>query len=282
MNDNKQNNRFKKKIRNQLNKRIAQFQEPLTRPEKWLYTHGMLSKTNLSLPDFLGIGAQKSGTSWLYYNLRCHPELYLAEPKELHYFDWNFHKSLRFYSNKFKPGDQKVKGEITPGYSIISPNRIKFIHKLKPDLKLIFLMRNPIDRAWSHALMNLVEMPNIKFKDIEDSNFYAHFKAERSTKRGDYLTILKNWLTYFPSDQLYIGFFEDIKDHPQELLIKIFTHLGVSKDVNWDFFPYREVIKKNPKIPMPEKYRHFLEDMYRRDIEILYERFRFPVEGWRC
>ena len=250
--------------------------------EKSLYTFGLLSKNGLCLPNFLGIGAQKAGTTWLYENLRHHPDLYLPEPKELHYFDWEFHKPLKSYSNKFRPGCHKVKGEITPGYSIIPLERIQFIQNIMPDVKLIFLMRNPIRRAYSQALMNLVKLRNRNIEDVHESEFYAHFKAARSVKRGDYQAILNNWLSVFPRDQLYVAFFEDIVNRPRELLGEVFDHIGVSRDVEWSCFPYIKVVHKGLSIPLPKQYRAFLEDMYRRDIDMLHERFGAAVAGWRC
>lgn len=253
-----------------------------SRLEKSLYVCGIRSVKGLCLPDFLGIGAQKAGTTWLYENLRHHPDLYLPEPKELHYFDWQFHESLRSYSDIFRPGSQKVKGEITPGYSVIPMERIRFIRAIIPDVRLIFLIRNPIDRAWSQAFMNLVKLPNRQFEKVYESEFYAHFKAERSVRRGDYLTILNNWLSIFPREQMYIGFFENIANRPKDLLSKVFAHMGVSNDVDWTSFPYNKVIYKGPGIPIPQKYREFLAKMYCLEIESLHERFGGPIEAWLC
>ncbi|MDY7079448.1 MAG: sulfotransferase [Chloroflexota bacterium] len=250
--------------------------------EKWLSARAIHAGAKSCLPDFLGIGAQKAGTSWLYENLRHHPELYLPEPKELHYFDWDFLESLRSYSARFEPGRQKVKGEITPGYGILSLRRIRLIRAIMPDVKLIFFMRNPIERAWSQALMNLVSIPGRKYEEVHESEFDAHLKHERSVRRGDYLTILDNWLRVFPSERLYIGFFEDIASSPQELLGEIFAHLGVSREVDWESFPFREVINRSPSVSMPQKYRESLQKMYCQDIEILYERFGDRVAAWRC
>ena len=248
--------------------------------EKWPYLFGIHSTTDLCLPDFLGIGAQKAGTSWLHRNLRCHPELYLPRTKELHYFDSFFYRSLKSYSLNFEPGDLNVKGEITPEYSIIHLKRIRFIRLVMPDLKLIFFMRNPVERAWSQALMNIVRKPKRNIVEVEDSEFFAHFKHERSVIRGDYLTILNKWLSQFPSEQMHIGFFEDIVNSPKETLCEIFKYLGVSSDVDWDSFPYNKVVNPNPKIPIPEKYKVFLQDMYRRDIALLQERFASRVDSW--
>ncbi len=173
-----------------------------------------------------------------------------------------------------------MKGEITPEYSIIHLKRIRFIRLVMPDLKLIFFMRNPVDRAWSQALMNIVRKPKRDIGEVEDSEFFAHFKHDRSVMRGDYLTILDKWLSQFPSEQMHIGFFEDIVNRPKETLCEIFEYLGVSSDVDWDSFPYNKVPNPNPKIPIPEKYKVFLQDLYRSDMELLQERFGSRVDSF--
>lgn len=260
------------------------------RVEKWRYTRGLCATDHLCLPDFLGIGAQRAGTTWLYENLRCHPEVFLPEHKELHYFDETFHRSLRFYAKQFEPGHYQVKGEITPAYGILPIERIRFIHTIMPEVKPIFMMRNPIDRAWSQAVMDLVTRKKRKLADVTDAKFTAYLTSEPCIKRSDYLTILDNWISVFPREQLYIGFFEDIINRPRERLSDIFSHLGVSDEVDWTRFPVNRVIlpyagpvdghQSSPAYMRPE-IRRFLEQMYKPDIERLYERFGRPIAGWR-
>lgn len=163
-----------------------------SRVEKKAYRWGWLTFHPRLAPDFLGIGAQKSGTTWLYKNLRCHPELFLPDEKELHYFDWNYERSLRWYGHQFKPGINKIKGEITPGYSIIERERIALIHRLWPKLRLVLLLRNPIDRAWSQAVMNLVTLSGRPYEDVSPTEFLEHFRSPRSVLRGDYRSIIDN------------------------------------------------------------------------------------------
>jgi len=183
----------------------------------------------LTLPDFLGIGAQKSATSWLHQQLIKHPEIYLPEQKEIHYFDKHPSASLAWYSYHFKEGVSKIKGEITPGYAILPLKKIKLIKKIMPNAKLIYLLRNPIDRAWSHALMDLVRRKNRRFEEISKSEFYAHFKSKNNSMvRGDYLTCINNWLSVFPKNQLYIGFFDEIISQPKKILKEILKHIDVS------------------------------------------------------
>src|SRR6478735_2243157 len=80
----------------------------------------------LPLPDFLGIGAQKAGSSWLRANLRRHPELYLP-PSELHFFDQHPSRGLAEYSRHFGATEARVKGEITPAYSVLPEDRVQSI-----------------------------------------------------------------------------------------------------------------------------------------------------------
>ncbi len=260
------------------------------RLEKWRYTRGLCATDQLCLPDFLGIGAQKAGTTWLYENLCRHPGIFLSHPKELHYFDETFHRSLRFYAKHFEPGRYQVKGEITPAYSILPIARIRFIRTVMPAVKLIFIMRNPSDRAWSQAVMELVTKKKRKLAEVTDSAFKTYFTSERCMRRNDYLTILDNWMSVFPREQLYIGFFEDIVNHPRELLSDVFSHLGVSGKVNWTRFPVDQVVlphtgpvhgHQGSRTHMRPEIRRFLEQLYKPEIDRLYERFGEPIAAWR-
>lgn len=248
--------------------------------ERRLYETDLFGE--VSFPDFLGIGAQKSGTTWLNANLRSHPDIFLAKD-ELHYFDQYWWTSLRGYSEVFSERHASVAGEITPAYSILPVHRIRVIRALRPDLKLIFLMRNPIERAWSQARMNLVTLTDREYEEVSDEEFLDHFTQERSIssiKRGDYLQILDNWLTVFPEDQLHVDFFERIADDPQGLLEDVFSFLGVSTEVDWKNFPYNEVIFSGSDREIPPHFRSFLEDLYTEDLKRLHDRFGEPVRPW--
>jgi hypothetical protein len=260
---------------------ITRIKWTLGRLEKCLFRCGVFDRRKLCLPDFLGIGAQKAGTTWLYENLRLHPDLFLPRPKELHFFDWHFYGTLRSYARNFEPGRGKVKGEITPGYSIVDRRRIKFIHWLLPDVRLLMLIRNPMERAWSQALMNLVKKPGRPFKDVPESEFLDHIASERSVKRGDYLATLDAWLSRYRPEQLLIGFFEDIRERPRDLLRRIFKHIGVRTDVDWSAFPYDRVIFKGMGAEAPPAVRETLREMYRDDLRRLVERFGPAVKHWQ-
>ncbi|OGT83573.1 MAG: hypothetical protein A3H91_02535 [Gammaproteobacteria bacterium RIFCSPLOWO2_02_FULL_61_13] len=117
------------------------------RIEKRLYRLGLRSSAQLTLPDFLCIGAQKAGTTWLYENLRRHPEIFLPHRKELHYFDWGYSRHINIYAKNFENVSGKIKGDITPAYAVIAPDRIDIIRAIMPDAKILMLLRNPVGRA---------------------------------------------------------------------------------------------------------------------------------------
>ena len=264
-----------------INRFLKYYKQAAGATHRWLYSSQLRSASKLTLPDFLGIGAQKSGTSWLAKNLRYHPQIFVSKEKELHYFDRNYHRSLSHYGKHFLSGRNQVKGEITPAYAILEPKVIRFIHTLMPNLRLIYLIRNPIDRAWSQAYMNLVSLPGRPYGDVKENEFIAHFHSPRSTLRGDYRRCVDNWLDCFPQEQLLIEFFEDIACQPKQLLERVFHHLNVEPPQDWSAFPFNEkVFAGNPR-PMPEKFRAILEDMYAEEIGALELRFGKKVSNWR-
>ena len=108
------------------------------------------------LPDFLIISPPKTATTWLSKNLSCHPELFIPKKKELRYFSvyWKW-LNVNWYLKHFQGANHLKKGEASPEYAILPLPIIKSIKLLIPDLKLIFLMRDPVDRAWSLAKFNL-------------------------------------------------------------------------------------------------------------------------------
>lgn len=235
------------------------------------------------LPRFLGIGAQKAGSTWLHAMLSAHEEIWLPHLKELHYFDRKFpvgqtsvtppsrprrgvlHRhfsshwrrfsvaklrerlsfrrwgDLRWefryltgdwtddwYRSLFTEARERLAGEITPAYSCLSEAGIAHVRTLLPDVKLIFLLRDPIDRAWSHARMDLARGKRRGGEGVSDEEYMAHFDGHASRLRGDYLGAIKRWRTHFPESQLFLGFYDEILACPEELLLRVYRFLGVS------------------------------------------------------
>jgi hypothetical protein len=168
-------------------------------------------------PDFLIVGAMKAGTTTLANLLNQSPHIFLPG-KELHYFDRDFDKPFKSYLNNFPSDQHQVVGEKTPTYSY-DPEVPKRIHEVLPDVKLIWILRNPVDRAYSnywHAYKKGVELETFK-KAIKNDN-------ERYKK---YLEQIERYLKYFPLNQMHFLLFENLKSDEQKEINALTDFLGV-------------------------------------------------------
>ena len=158
----------------------------------WLYKNHMLHLSDLTLPDFLCIGAQKAGTTWLHKNLRYHPEIYLPDFKEIHFFNGGYkNHGLKWYSQLFEEKGSRIAGDITPAYSTLDKNKIEILHRILPNAKIILILRNPIERAWSAAKMHLCTLKGKDYSNVNRDEFISHFNSAHSLNRGDYINIYK-------------------------------------------------------------------------------------------
>ncbi|MCV0366633.1 MAG: sulfotransferase domain-containing protein [Nitrosopumilus sp.] len=236
-----------------------------------------------SLPDFIIIGTARSGTTSLYYNICQHPCVFPAAYDELGFFDSNFHLGLNWYRSLFPTLFSKwivkhnkkfaITGEDTPFY-IWSPTVAKRILKILPNVKLIVLFRNPIDRAYSNYHLGVrAGSENLSFEDaiqvelnrltnkIESENELEKYTTPRSyIAKGLYANQLKIWLELFNNEQLFIISTEDFESKPQETLDKIFDFLQIPK--NHVVNPEKHKVASYPK--MKSETRKFLVDFYKK------------------
>ncbi len=254
-------------------------------PAKALYSFGLRSTKPLNLPDFLIIGAPKAGTTWLAENLDFHPQIFMGKrpgtsnPLEVRYFTQSFRLPLKYYSDLFVAGRERLKGDKSPGYGALPAFRIRFIRSIMPSARILYFMRDPVERAWSHAVMQLVKLERRQIEDVPESRFFKVF--ERTKDQGCYSTILEQWLRVFPEEQIYTGLYDDIATDPIGVLRGVCAHIGADTDVDWSRFPYNRVVNKGHRTPLPDKYRNFLEDMYRDEIVRIDERLGGRVSRWR-
>lgn len=209
----------------------------------------------MCLPDWMVVAPPKTGTSWIYANLRRHPDAFAVDLKELKYFSNRFElEDLRNYLAHFRSGAGKVKGEASPSYSLLPTSTIRLIRALVPDLKLIYLMREPISRAWSHARHNCREHEATfkpyagRFEDVSDEQWIECLTDDWNRLSGDYLGQLQRWLSVFPREQVYLGFFEEIVHSPRRLLRDLLEFLQLDPG----FSDSEDVILERVNIGIPK------------------------------
>jgi hypothetical protein len=232
-------------------------------------------------PDFLIIGAQKAGTTWLHHNLQVHPEVWMPD-YEVHYFDRRVRDLGTFddewYSSLFEEGEGKTIGEVTPAYSIVDADIAAHAHEIMPESRLIFLMRSPMERAWSHAVMRIVKKEG-GVENVPEDVLLRRFDREKSILRTNYLRTLENWGASFPTEQIFVGFLEDIHFHPEEFFRGVCEFLGVDAS----FRPPRMEKKINARssAEMPTRVAVHLARTYHESMRRLEERFGGYASFWR-
>jgi hypothetical protein len=216
-------------------------------------------------PDFMIIGAQKSGTSSLHYYLKQHPNLTGSSPKEIHYFDKRiyFDYSLKWYENHFvrKSFKKQLYFESTPNY-LYHPEIASTLKQLYPELKFIIVLRNPTSRAYSawNMYKNIVENGNSRAINLapkpgERNPIYKYLLEGRNDfpsfeevinieldliknnkevepailRRGLYAQQFKKYLEHFDIDDFKIIGFKDLILNTDKVLESVYDFLEIRR-----------------------------------------------------
>lgn len=211
-----------------------------------------------SLPNFIICGTQKGGTTSLYTYLKQNPFIGMSNKKEIHYFDLHYQKGIEWYKKhfkKFKDKKYKLVGEATPTYMYFE-NIPERIYRLIPETKLIFILRNPVNRAYSHYWHTVkIGYEYLYFeeaieKEEERLREYQEFiRSLYSYKdRGKYISQLERFWKYFPKEQMLILITEELKEKPEQVMTKLFDFLEINVNTmskNWYLSLYKG---KQPRI----------------------------------
>ena len=234
-------------------------------------------------PDFLGIGAQKCGSTWLYQHLRGHPGIFFPPNKEIHYWDRNRSRGRDWYERHFSEAKEgQRKGEITPAYAILPRETIVEVQSAYPDLRLIYIIRNPVERAWSAACM-MLPRAEMTLDEASDSWFIDHFRSGGSTQRSDYEACLRNWFASYPPERILLILYDDLVTNPAAILHQCYAHIGVSACAHQvTEQELRQKVFEGPGYPLRPSLRRYLTDMYAPKIDALEKFIGRDLGAWRA
>jgi len=270
-------------------------------------------------PDFLCIGAQKAGTTWLHATLSRHPEIWMPPVKEVDFWfhartrpspfsiafydarwkrqiarrlrarpelglrelawDANYffrHRSLEWYQRVFEPGRGKRTGDATPAYARLSDADVALVRSVMPKGRIIYLLRDPIDRAWPGARM----WSDRSGRSLAERDWRAYFDLQKRG-HGDYLGTLRKWRAHFPPEQFFVGFMEEIEREPAELLLRLQRFLGVTASPEFVPKNSREKHNASTEAQLPAELERHLARLYLDDLGVLEREFGPRVEPWR-
>ena len=266
--------------------------------------NGRANAGGLRYPDFLCIGAQKAGTTWLDHNLRRHPRLWLPPVKELQYFSHLYLRGARIWTTRHRvsAGSRALKryiegtpagewdvpfvariadiasgeisdewygrifglaprgricGEITPDYATLPEEGVRHVAALSPGVKIILLMRDPIERSWSHIRMM---MRTRRITDLAAIEQMA--RNPDQLRRADYTAIMDTWSRAIPPGRFHIAFADDISEKPADVLGGVCAFLGIAYRERY-FRLADEAVHVGTPEPMPASVAAILKDRLR-------------------
>ncbi|MGH8094784.1 MAG: sulfotransferase family protein [Chthoniobacterales bacterium] len=206
-------------------------------------------------PDFLCIGAQKAGTTWLYEQLASHPDFWMPPRKELHYLNERGHapiktrlrrrdeRDTRFlekfemlgrlswldlegYGQLFAAKGSLLSGDITPAYCMLPDEIIHMVMRQFPKLKVVFFARDPVERAWSQLSLGVQTGGLAPFDETQSREVLRQIRHPLVLMRSYPSMIAERWRRRVPTEQFRVFFFDDLRNDPIGLHRTIVTFLG--------------------------------------------------------
>ena len=217
--------------------------------------HEQNGATGQACPDFLCVGAQKAGTSWLYQQLEAHPDFWMPPVKELHYLDelsrtkrfhpprcgderdavflesmkelsTRFYLDLERYGRLFQHKGTRVSGDISPAYSTLRDEIIERVVNHFPNLKVVFLARDPVERAWSQLSMGVRLGMIHRFDATDPEEVICNLLNPGVLVRSHPSKVVARWKRYVRPENFRVYFFDDLKENPMALRRSILHFLG--------------------------------------------------------
>ncbi|HKR53919.1 MAG TPA: sulfotransferase [Chthoniobacterales bacterium] len=250
-------------------------------------------------PDFLCIGAQKAGTSWLYCQLDSHPEFWMPPVKELQYFDqmcccrhpdrsrWGkiafrdqrdkaflaamealcstpFIERER-YGQLFAPKEELLSGDITPRYSTLPEEIIALTMSFFPHLKIVFIARDPVERAWSAINLGVKDGGLSPF-DVSDRNVAGKrlLHPDIIVHSFPSMTVAR-WRRHVPEEQMRVYFFDDLQSRPAALRAEIIQFLGGDPS-KAKVKPTAKVNEDKSKLPLSAELQTHIAQFFAREL----------------
>ena len=189
----------------------------------------------MTLPNFMCLGAAKSGTTTLYDILRQHPDIYIPAFKEPHFFDIpeNYKNGIEWYKrNYFRNANKKIIADFTPSYFFEKEAPKRIFKNLGRDMKFLVVFRNPVDRAYSHYLHSKrddhesenfeksLELEVGRLEKYKDQSDYLSYLRHSYVHQGLYSQMIDRYLQYFSLNNFLFIHFEDELLQERDLTIK--------------------------------------------------------------
>lgn len=218
-------------------------------------------------PNFLIVGAARSGTTSLFQYLDPHPEIYMSQVKELNFFSnerfWS--RGIDWYEQRFAgaPAGVKAIGEASTSYTKapFTTDVAQRIHDYNPGMKLVYIVRDPIARYISHYMQRI----QVGLETRPFSQTLENLEQEACAWQGRYAYQIKQYLRFFPETQLLIRSIDQIRDEPAQVIRDIYRFLDV--DESFEVRGLQKIHNANTRVVRKSRLGGQLLRAYRRYLE---------------
>ncbi len=204
----------------------------------------------MKLPTFLIVGVQKAGTTSIYGYLKEHPQVYMSPIKETNFFGTDWEKKIekkpdtgtrkrinsweRYCELFIDVKDEIAIGEASPNYLANYKTSSEMIQRYVPDVKMIAILRNPVDRAYSDYLMHLRD--GINAGKVRSLSEQVKFRSNNSStiKKGLYYSAVKHYFDTFGQEKFKIFLYDDLTKDSLKMMQDIYRFIGVDDTFNPD------------------------------------------------
>ncbi len=272
--------------------------------------HDPCGVTENACPDFLCVGAQKAGTSWLYRQLEPHPDFWMPPVKELHYLDnlnrtkrhqtprsnderdaffvegikdlsMKSHIDLDRYGHLFGHKGSLLSGDISPAYSTLSDEIIERVVNHFPNTKVIFLARDPVERAWSQLSMGVRLGVISKFDATDPEEVVRKLLIPGVLARSHPSKIVARWQNYVHPQNFRTYFFDDLEENPAELRQSILRFLGGDPDKpSGTLKPHENIDGGRDKLRLTGRVRDRMAQFFKDELKACASKLGGRAKSW--
>jgi hypothetical protein len=231
-------------------------------------------------PDFIVISPAKSGTTWMLENILRHPDVSIHR-NELQYFCtfWRW-LDIGWYLDQFEKSFGRRKGYFGQSYALLPEFAIKKLHSLFPDLKIIYILRNPMARTWSHIKMD-ASFGNGGFAGgwsmlgaLRLEDYFSQCRLDYYIAFSNHAANLARWSSVFPAENIHVDFLDNAENNPREFLGNVFEFLEIEEEIEYASLPLEQRINSGIELETPHDLYLLLRNLFSKTADSLNARLK--------
>ena len=237
------------------------------------------------LPNFLVLGAPRTGTTWLHAVLSHHPQILVPDTKEPDFLNRRIlSESFSAYTTLFDPpaGEppRPLRGDMSVNYSNLRAPVVREIARLLPGARLIYTLRQPVDRLWSNLKYTYGTFSGRVMHHAPIGRFLRACHCARFTRRNNYMEVMRIWSEAFGQDALHVDLFDQMEQDAPAYVRRVLEHLGADTDWSVPSELMNMRIHSTEALTMPDVFRWYVSSQWLESTRQLNDALGGQVTHW--